>query len=192
MNASSEHVPQNDIYSLGDVNVKETYCYIISIAPVGPGNITIGFFRYTSTLLSVDAPPPGLFADYVILPIHVEIKDPANQTLVNKDIVTPCSFAVDFKTRGDYKVYLTNDGNKSSSIPIGVQFEEGNPQNREADKYLLAEILTASGAALTIISISMAVHFKRIPKIFTKQGDAAEPTHLQAMKQAAGPEGERW
>ena len=164
LNVSSVHIPRNAIYNSGDVSVNETYCYVISIAPVGHGNITVGFFRALGSAAPENA-PSGLFKDFVTLPVQIEVKDTENKTLINNDIVTPGSFPVDFKTRGEYKVYLTNEGNESSPIPIGVQFEEGNLQNREADKYILAETLTLSGATVTIIGITLELLIKQRQKI---------------------------
>lgn len=163
MNASSEHVPQVAIWSYGEVNVNETHCYILLTAPVGVGNLTVGVARTSSNAPSgTDSPPAGLFPDFYVLPIHLEVKDPANQTLVEQDLVTPGFFEVDFKTRGQYSVYITNQGNETSPMPIGVRFEEGNPENREADKYLLSIILTASGATLIVIGLVMRVISNRV------------------------------
>jgi hypothetical protein len=162
MNAASEHVPQSAIWGYGEVNVDETKCYILLTAPVGVGNITVGYSRMQSNApIGAGAPPPGLFPDSYVLPVHFEVKDPANQTLVEQDLVTPGSFEVDFKTRGKYTVYITNKGNETSPMPIGVSFEEGKPENREADKYLLSIILTASGAALIFTGLVMRLLPKR-------------------------------
>ena len=147
MNASSEHVPRAATYNFGEVQVNQTYSYVMMIAPVGPGNLTVGYFSIPGVVRPAGAgsPPPGLFPESVTLPVHVKAVDPVNNILVEKDIVTPGSFTVDFKIRGNYYVYLTNHGNETSPIPIGVTFEEGNLQNREADKYLLGIILTGAG-----------------------------------------------
>ncbi|MDR1993093.1 MAG: hypothetical protein LBQ98_06315 [Nitrososphaerota archaeon] len=130
-----------------------THVYVVSIAPVGPGNISVGYFRITGNAPGLGGPPSELFAESVVLPLHLLITDPANRTLFNADIVTPDFFAVDFNTRGDYLVYLTNNGNKSESIPIGVQFGEGNLQNREFDKYMLSVTLTLIGVILIVVGV---------------------------------------
>jgi hypothetical protein len=161
LNASSEHLPQERIWTYANPDVNETACYILSIAPVGVGNLTVGFAKHASGLqTTANGPPSELFPDVYVLPIHLEVKDPANQTLIEKDLVTPDSFEVDFKTRGQYSVYITNKGNESSLMPISVRFEEGKPENREADKYALSIILTAAGAALIVISAVMKLRLK--------------------------------
>ena len=142
VNASDEHVPNEKIYSRGEIGANETGGYVILIAPVGVGNVTVGFFRSPGS-----HSPPG-FEDVVVLPIHIKIEDPTNQTLVEQDIITPHSFEIDFNRRGHYQVHLTNNGTEDSPIPIGLRFEDGNPQNREADKFLLSIILTALGTIL--------------------------------------------
>jgi hypothetical protein len=157
MNASSAHVPTNSLYSFGDVGVKETCSYILLMAPVGPGNLTVGYFRLPG---SVSPSVPGL-GDFVLLPVHLKIIDPTNQTLFEKDIVTPRSFKLDFTIRGQYSVYLTNNGNKTSPIPIALQFEQGNSQNKEADKYLLSLILTIVGITLISVELSAAIFSKK-------------------------------
>jgi len=164
MNASSEHVPQSAIWGYGEVDVGETKCYILMTAPVGVGNITVGYSRApnSNTPTGDDSPPPGLFPDSYVLPVHFEVKDPVNQTIVEEDLVTPGSFEVNFKARGKYTVYITSHGNETSPMPIGVRFEEGNPENREADKYLLSIILTASGATLIVIGLVMRVISNRV------------------------------
>jgi hypothetical protein len=143
--------------------VNETKSYILMTAPVGVGNITVGYSRApnSNTPTGDGAPPAGLFPDSYVLPIHFEVKDPANQTLVEEDLVTPGSFEVDFKTRGKYMVYITNHGNKTSPMPIGVSFEEGKPENREADKYLLSITLTIAGAALLVTGVVMKLVSKQ-------------------------------
>jgi hypothetical protein len=162
INASSEHLPEVAIWGFGEVDVNETYCYVLSTAPVGIGNLTVGYANAPSgESSSADAPPSGLFPDAYVLPIHLEVKDPANQTLVEQDLVTPGSFEVDFKTRGQYSVYITNKGNESSPMPIGVRFDEGKSQNREADKYILSIILTVSGVASIVIGIVMKLISKQ-------------------------------
>ena len=154
MNASSSHVPREKIHCYGSVGVNETQCYIILAAPVGVGNITIGFYRSRGSVA-----PPG-FDDVVILPVHMKVDDPANQTLAEQDIVTPYSFEVVFKTRGSYKVYVTNKGTEESSIPVGVRFE-GGPQNREKDKLLVSIALTALGAVLISTDMIMRLFSRR-------------------------------
>lgn len=135
------------------------------IAPVGVGNITVGIARTQSNApTGADTVSPDLFPDYYVLPVHFEVKDPANQTVVEQDLVTPGSFEVNFKTRGKYTVYITNQGNERSPTHIGVMFEEGNPENREADKYTLSITLTASGIALIVIGMAVNRVLKTRPQ----------------------------
>jgi len=153
LNASSEHVPLNVIFGRGEVSVNETGGYVMFMAPVGVGNLTVGFLRYPG---SFHPAPPG-FEDSVVLPVHMKVDDPTNRTIVEQDIVTPYSFEVDFKARGFYKVYLTNKGTETTTIPVGLRFEPNNPQNREADKYLLSILLAALGAIL--VSAGVVINF---------------------------------
>lgn len=139
VNAWTEHLPTEKIYTRGGIAVNETGGYVILIAPVGVGNLTVGFFR------SPGSPGPPGFDDVIVLPIHIKIENPDNQTLIEQDIITPHSFEMDFNRRGHYKVHITNNGTEDSSIPIGLRFEDGNPQNREADKFLLGIILMVLG-----------------------------------------------
>ena len=60
------------------------------IAPVGVGNITLGFFRSPDSLS-----PPGF--ENVVLPVHMKVEDPTNQTIIEQDIITPYSLKIDFK-----------------------------------------------------------------------------------------------
>jgi hypothetical protein len=145
LNAWSEHVPHNVIFGSVEVNVTETDGYVMFMPPVGNGNLTVGFHRYPDT----SAPSPPGFVDSVVVPVHMKVDDPTNRTIIEEDIVTPYSFEVDFNSRGLYTVYITNNGNETAWIPIGLRFKPYNPQNREADKYLLSIALTALGAAIT-------------------------------------------
>jgi hypothetical protein len=157
MNSSSEHVIASNIYGSGEIDVNETTCTIILIGPVGPGNLTVGVSRAEN---SPFGPPEGLFPNAYVVPSHVQVVDAANQTIVEKDVITPYYFPVNFTTRGQYKVYLTNNGNESSPIPVGLQFEEGNPQNIEKDKYQLSIILIGTG--ITLMCVGLIV--KLLPK----------------------------
>jgi hypothetical protein len=172
LNSWSEHVAGNIIYGSVQVNVTETDGYVMFMPPVGYGNLTVGFHRYSD----VYAPGPPGSEDSVVVPVHIQVDDPANRTIIDEYIVTPYSFEVDFSSRGLYKVYLTNNGNETAWIPIGLRFKQGNPQNREADKYVLSIILTALGGV--IIVAGFAIDFfkkqktakqynKRLPKVKT-------------------------
>jgi hypothetical protein len=106
--------------------------------------------------------------DSVTVPVHLKVTDPANRTLLEQDMVTPGTFPIEFKTRGEYRVYLTNNGNEKSPIPIGTTFELGNPQNREADKYLLAIVLTMSGAVFIAAGLTMKFASKKLKNTNSK------------------------
>jgi hypothetical protein len=155
MNASSEHVTGYSIYSQGEVNVNETSCVVMLMAPVGPGNITVGYFRQSGSPSA-----PGINAS-VTLPVHIKIVDPSGQTIIEKDTITPTAFPIAFQARGQYKVYITNNGAEKSPIPIGSQFEQGNAQNREADKFVAAVTLTVIGAVLVAIGVALRSTSKR-------------------------------
>ncbi len=124
------------------------------MAPVGHGNFTVGYNKYPDR--NWTQLPPGMNAT-VVLPVHLKITDPTGQTLLEQGIVTPASFPLNFDTRGEYLVYLTNNGNESSSIPIGTKFEPNNPQNREADKYFLSCSLIAVGAVVVAVGLTMNI-----------------------------------
>ena len=153
LNAWSGHVAGNIIYGSVQVNVTETNGYVMFMSPVGVGNLTVGFNRYPG----ISAPSPPGFVDSVVVPVRMKVDDPANRTIFEQDIVMPYSFEVTFTARGLYKVYLTNNGNETAHIPIGLRFKPNNPQNREADKYLLSIALTALGAIL--VSAGVVINF---------------------------------
>lgn len=172
MNAWSEHVAGNIIYGAVQVNVTETDGYVMFMSPVGVGNLTVGFNRYPDS----SAPSPPRFVASVVVPVRMKVDDPANQTIFEQDIVTPYSFEVDFKARGLYKVYITNNGNETAHIPIGLRFKPGNPENREADKYMLSIILTALGAVIIVVGFVMNF-FKtqKTAKQYTKRLPEVKP-----------------
>ena len=152
LNAASSHVTGSATVSQITLNPEETSGYVLFMAPVGRGNFTVGYNKdpdWTRQNL-----PPGI-PETVVLHVHLKVTDPAGQTLLEQDIVTPAIFPVNFDTRGEYKVYLTNNGNESSSMPIGIKFEMNNPQNREADKYLLSWMLIAVGAVCIAVGLTL-------------------------------------
>jgi len=147
MNASSSHVSGNLTCSFDILDENDTQSYVILTAPVGPANMAVGL------------PPtrhPGLpegFGQYdlVDVPVHLKVTDADNKTLVEQDVVTPYSFDADFKERGIYTVYVTNKGTEKTTMPLTVIFDFNNPQNREADKFMLSIVLTAVGAAIIVV-----------------------------------------
>lgn len=153
MNASSSHVSGNMTYNFYTLDEGETGSYIILTAPVGPANMAIGLPpTYPSGL------PEGFGQyDLVDIPVHLKFTDADNKTLVEQDVVTPYYFDADFKERGIYTVYVTNKGTEQTNMPITLIFDFNNPENREADKYLLSIALTALGA--TIIGAGLVITF---------------------------------
>ncbi len=161
LNAASSHVTGSAIASKGTLNPEETSGYVLFMAPIGHGNFTVGYNKDPNR--NWTQLPPGI-PETVVLPVHLKITDPTGQVLLEQDIVTPAIFPLNFDTRGEYNVYLTNNGNESSSMPIGTQFEMNNPQNREADKYLLASSLIAIGAVITLAGLTVNLVSKRLSK----------------------------
>ncbi|MFA5364457.1 MAG: hypothetical protein WC325_04665 [Candidatus Bathyarchaeia archaeon] len=46
-------------------------------------------------------------------------------------------------------------------MPVCLIFDYNNPQNREADKYLLGTVLTGLGVALTVTGFGISLVSKR-------------------------------
>jgi hypothetical protein len=157
LNSWSSHVPNYASLSPGQVKANETLSYSVLIAPVGIGNITIGYHRQPGS--SVPS-TPGM-NDSVVLPVHLVVKNPANQTLIEKDIITPYSFQTNFKERGEYAISVTNKGAEASSIPMGLIFLETNGNsNRESDKFSLSILFVICGLALFSINLITKVRKK--------------------------------
>jgi hypothetical protein len=145
LNASSSHMSGHLSVSYDILDEGETQTYVILTAPVGPANMCIGLHPSKPPSM-----PQGLNQyDLTEVPVHVKFVDANNKTVVEKDVITPDCFDVNFEARGTYTVYVTNNGNASTTMPLGVIFDFQNPANREADKYLLSVALTALGAAIS-------------------------------------------
>jgi hypothetical protein len=145
MNASSSHVSGHLSHKYGELDEGESQKYVIITAPVGPANMCIGLQRE-----SVSGLPPGFFQyDLTDVPVHMKFTDPNNNTIAEKDVITPYCFDVNFETRGVYTVHVTNNGNATTTMPLDIIFDFHNPDNKEADKYLLSIALTALGAVIT-------------------------------------------
>ncbi|MGD9130765.1 MAG: hypothetical protein PVH73_04230 [Candidatus Bathyarchaeota archaeon] len=147
MNASSSHVSGRLSVSYGELDEGESQSYVILTAPVGPANMCIGLRQ--SSPHSADMPPGFNQYDLTDVPVHVKFIDLNNNTIAEKDVITPYCFDVTFNERGAYNVYVTNNGNATTTMPLGIIFDFHNPENREADKYMLSIVLTALGAAIT-------------------------------------------
>ncbi len=173
LNAASSHVTRSAIVSQITVNPEETSGYVLFIAPVGHGNFTVGYNRDPDWVRQ--NLPPGI-PETVVLPVHLKITGPTGQTLLEKDTVTPAIFPLNFDARGEYRVYITNNGNESSSMPIGIKFEQNNPQNREADKYLMSWMLIAVGAVVVAVGLTL--------NLVTKlRNNAKSKNHVGSVKQ---------
>ena len=153
MNASSSHVSGHLSVSYDHLDEGESQSYAILTAPVGPANMCIGL--HPQKPWQSDMPPGFHQYDLTDVPVHVKFTDPNNNTIAEKDVITPYCFDVKFNQRGAYTVYVTNNGNATTSMPLGVIFDFHNPDNKEADKYLLSIILTALGALLVTVGIAM-------------------------------------
>jgi len=145
MNASSSHVSGHLTVSYDYLDEGETQSYVILTAPVGPANMCIGLPPSRPSSM------PAGFSQYDLtdVPVHMKFTDTNNKSIAEQDVITPYCFDVDFNARGVYRVYITNKGNETTSMPLGIIFDFHNPANREADKYLLSIALTALGAAIT-------------------------------------------
>jgi hypothetical protein len=107
-----------------------------------------------------DLPPGFNQYDLTDVPVHVKLVDANNKTVVEKDVITPDCFDVNFGARGTYTVQVTNNGNESTTMPLTVIFDFHNPANREADKYMVSITLTSLGAALTVAGLLLNIALK--------------------------------
>jgi len=159
LNASSQHVGLNMIHSYGEIAPNQTDGYVLFMAPVGTGNFTCGYYRYPGMPAPLTEFDTSAY-DAVVLPVHLKIEDPTNKTVFEHDIVTPLSLEMDFNVRGFYKVYITNQGNETKTVSVGLRFTQYEPINREADKYLLSIVLTAVGAVVTAVGFAVSFVLK--------------------------------
>jgi len=157
MNASSSHVSGHLTNSVGHLDEGESQHYVILTAPVGPANMCIGL--HPKNPFASDLPPGFNQYDLTDVPVHMKFTDPNNNTIAEKDVITPYCFDVTFNERGAYNVYVTNNGNATTSMPLGIIFDFHNPDNKEADKYLLSIILTALGAL--VVTVGIVINFIR-------------------------------
>jgi len=158
LNAGSPHVTLDYHTVMGEVNPGETECKVLFMAPVGEGNLTIGYNISPKTQRAL----PDFFIKFIVLPVHIKIVNPNNQTILEEDITTPVILPVNFDTRGEYKVYLTNNGLEANTIGIGTIFERDNPQNREADKYLISLVAISIGAIFIVAGLTLNLTSKLI------------------------------
>jgi hypothetical protein len=172
-------VLQNRKTQIGVVEPGATFAYGLFMAPLGLGNLWIEGDTMVAPPASqyeldhpnadgsihVNADP--IRVEYEMF-VHLVVVSPSGVTLVDEEGSTPYFVPVDFDERGEYVVYVTNLGNETGPIPVSVKF----PPNsgvvyREADKFLVSIILTASGAALLCIGLSTTLitkHKKPLPK----------------------------
>jgi hypothetical protein len=146
MNASSSHVSGYTTLTYGALGQNETETYVLLIGPVGPTTLAIGGADYKP----IYSTPAGVGGSTVVanVSVHMKVTDPENNTLAEQDVMTPYLLDLDLKSRGAYTVYVTNKNTENSTIPLTVIFEIGNPENREADKFLVSLILTAAGVLI--------------------------------------------
>ena len=151
MNASSSHVSGYLSHKYGELDEGESQSYLILTAPVGPANMCIGLQSKSSSGL-----PPGFNKyDLTDVPVHMKFTDPNNNTIAEKDVITPYCFDVTFNERGVYTVQITNNGNATTTMPLVIIFDFHNPANKEADKYVLSIILTALGGVIVVAGFVM-------------------------------------
>jgi hypothetical protein len=166
LNSYSSHVPNYSTYSFGEAKPNEVLNYSVLIAPVGIGNLTIGYNEEPGSSVPL---APGV-NESVTSTIHLLVKNPANQTLIEQDIVTPSSFQINFNQRGEYTVYITNKGIETTSIPMGLIFSQTNGNaNRETDKFTLSIVFTVFGLVLVCVSLIMTLISKRHTELLKKR-----------------------
>ena len=149
MNASSSHVSGYSTRSYDILKQNQTQTYVILIGPVGPSTIAIG----GADNPSIFGTPTGLDSTRVVsnVGVYMKVTDPDSNMLAEQEVITPYLLDIDFKSRGIYTVYVTNKDVKETIIPITVIFETNNPQNKEADKFLLSLSLTALGVVIMLV-----------------------------------------
>jgi len=147
MNASSSHVSGHLSVNYGELDEGKSQSYTILTAPVGPANMCIGLHPKRFS----DMPPGFNKYDLTDVPVHLKFTDANNNTVAEQDVITPYCF----DARGAYNVYITNNGNATTTMPLAVIFDFHNPDNKEADKYLLSIVLTALGAATIVVGFVM-------------------------------------
>jgi len=123
--------------SYGSLKPKDTQLYIILAPPAGDANVTVG----EGELEKVEG-----------IQILTKVVSPNGETLAELNLTTPYSFTLHLDQRGAYNVYLTNQGNNESSIPLTIEFH-GGIGNIERDKFLVNEILLMAGAAFFLLGI---------------------------------------
>ncbi|MDR2204151.1 MAG: hypothetical protein LBE76_07675 [Nitrososphaerota archaeon] len=171
-NSWTAFLPTYGIVGSGEVESGETLGYSVFMSPVGLGNFIVGYNK------APDGRPSTIpIEPVVVVPVHLVIVSPSNVTLVDVEVVTPYSVQIDFDERGKYTVYATNMGDERSGIPIGLSFpQDDGVTHREADKFLVSIILTASGAVFFCLGLSISVilkHKKELQKI-------VDPLHTQS------------
>jgi hypothetical protein len=138
------------------VGPDETFAHGLFMAPVGLGNIVV-----EEDVLMFD-PEVGDWVNVKFaIPVHLVVVSPSDIVLVDETIVTPYTVQVNFDERGEYVVYITNMADESYSIPVSLKFpRNGDVVNREADKFIVSIILTASGLALFCLGLTTTLFVK--------------------------------
>jgi hypothetical protein len=138
------------------VGPDETFAHGLFMAPVGLGNIVV-----EEAVLVFDPEVGDLVNVKFAIPVHLVVVSPSDIVLFDETIVTPYTVQVNFDERGEYVVYITNMADESYSIPVSLKFpRDGDVVNREADKFIVSIILTASGLALFCLGLTTTLFVK--------------------------------
>ncbi|MDR0460291.1 MAG: hypothetical protein LBH62_02470 [Nitrososphaerota archaeon] len=160
-------------YQWFTVDPDVTFAYVFFASPVGLGTIGVE----STTVVAPDpteeelANPTAdgkIIVAAPVIPVKYDafvrlvVVSPSNVTLVDRQDDTPFSVPMDFTERGKYVLYVTNLGNETVPIPVSVNFPlDAGVVYREADKFLVSIILTASGATLLCIGLTTTLITKR-------------------------------
>jgi hypothetical protein len=142
----------------GYVEPGETLRVSLFVAPWGLGNLVVeGDTLTRGPSIETDGPTRVEF----VVPVHLVVVNPSNVTLVDVEAVTPHTVQLNFDERGEYTVYATNMGNESYPIPVSLKFpEDSDVVNRQADKFLVSQILTVSGLVLFCLGLGTSLFLK--------------------------------
>ncbi|MDR2203642.1 MAG: hypothetical protein LBE76_05025 [Nitrososphaerota archaeon] len=148
------------------VDLGETFAYGLFLAPLGLGNIGVESDTVVAPKPSQDdidnwSGEGSMYVSGDVIRVEYEafvrlvVVSPSGVTLVDTEGATPYSVPVDFTERGEYVLYVTNLGNETVPIPVSIKFPpETGVVYREADKFFVSIILTASGTVLLCIGLA--------------------------------------
>lgn len=135
--------------SYGTLMPNETSCVIILAAPLGRANLTIGEDR--SEIVKG-------------IQLHTKMVSPNGEVLMEVNLTTPYSFTANLDQRGAYRVYLTNQGDKESEVPLMIDFY-GGFANIEGDRLFINEVLLSAGVAFVLIGMLSRIVRKRLARM---------------------------